>query len=152
MDLLGATPYAGKGHDVFEAFQDKLKHTLATHRIDQSVIQEVIDSGFFAWGIGEFGSSEVRPCIADSYYGNKYAGLIEVDQFVEYLRSGKHDARPARFAEYTVKSIDEVRTILSRPEHTRYASRMSFRGQTTDFWVKRPIPIPVQNAQMATNG
>jgi hypothetical protein len=61
---------------------------------------------------------------------------------VRYLRNGEFDALPARFAEYSVKSIGEVRAILSRPENARYAGRMSFRGQTKDHWVKRLVPNP----------
>jgi hypothetical protein len=61
---------------------------------------------------------------------------------VRYLRTGEFDATPARFAEYSVKSISEVRAILSRPENARYAGRMSFRGQTKDYWIKRSVPNP----------
>jgi hypothetical protein len=45
---------------------------LATAQIDQ-----VIASGYFAWGIRDFFSTEGRSAVMDSYYGNKMAGLIE---------------------------------------------------------------------------
>jgi hypothetical protein len=78
----------------------------------------------------------------DTYYGNKYAGLFELDEFVDYLRSGSHDGLPVRFAEYHVKSLREIRAILDRPENSAYAGRVTFRGQTEDFWIRRPVPNP----------
>ena len=80
-----------------------------------------MDSGYVLWEFRELGPSKVHTGVMDTYYGNKYAGLFEMDQFVEYLRSGTHDALPVRFAEYSVKSIREIRAILDRPEHSAYA-------------------------------
>jgi hypothetical protein len=143
MDLLGIPPYAERRRDGFLGkYQCKLRRTLAEHDVDEALIEQVVNSGYFAWGIGRLGSTDVQPGVMDSYYGNKRAGLIGIEHFVEYLRSDVLDAMPPTFPEYRVKSISEVRAILSKPEHMRHAGRMSFRGQTTDYWVKRPIPNP----------
>ena len=49
----------------------------------------------------------------DSYYGNKWAGLIELEQFLKFLRTGSLDVMPPTFPEYNVTSPAEVRDILS---------------------------------------
>jgi hypothetical protein len=61
-----------------EAEQDELRRELVGHDVDQPLIDQVVEAGYFAWQIGQLGSGEVRPCVMDSYYGNKYAGLIQL--------------------------------------------------------------------------
>jgi hypothetical protein len=136
------SPGSTKRTHLFAAQQRKLKRLLVEQDIDAGLIQRVLDSGYFAWGIGQLGSGESKPGVMDSYYGNKWAGLIELEQFLKFLRTGSLDLMPPTFPEYNVTSPAEVREILSRPEHTRFAGRMSFRGQTTDYWIKRPLPNP----------
>jgi hypothetical protein len=78
----------------------------------------------------------------DSYYGNKMAGLIEIEEFVNYLRNGTARRLPSGVSKYNVKNIAEALSILSEPQHARFTGRMSFRGQTTDHHITRPVPNP----------
>src|SRR5262245_46758009 len=106
MNLFGLPRPAGVPPEAFlAASAEMLRSTLVEHAIDEALIQQVVDSGYVKWQFSGPGSSQVRTGVMDTYYGNKYAGLFEMDEFVDYLRSGIHDALPVRFDEYTVKSL-----------------------------------------------
>jgi hypothetical protein len=136
------TTREGQRDEFFESQQRHLRERLAEQNIPTVLIEQVIASGYFSWGIRELGSGEGRPAVMDSYYGNKIAGLIEVDEFVEYLRSGTAKRLRSGVAAYKVKSVGEALSILGEPQHARFAPRMTFRGQTADFHIRRAIPNP----------
>src|SRR5690242_1071332 len=96
------SPGSTKRTHLFAAQQRKLKRLLVEQDIDAGLIQRVLDSGYFAWGIGQLGSGESKPGVMDSYYGNKWAGLIELEQFLKFLRTGSLDVMPPTFPEYNV--------------------------------------------------
>jgi hypothetical protein len=129
-------------HNSFLDQQDELRRALGDRNLSPSAIQDAIDSGYFAWRVGQYGSDVGRPGVMDSYYGNKYSGLIELDRFVEYLRNGSITTLPSRVKEYRVKSIREAISILNSRQHASCAGLMSFRGQTMDVKIKRSIPNP----------
>jgi hypothetical protein len=133
----------GKGRDkFFERQQRRLRMTLTEANLATAQIDQVIASGYFAWDIRDFFSTEGRSAVMDSYYGNKMAGLIEIEEFVEYLREGTARRLPSGISTYHVRNIGEALSVLSEGQHARYAGRMSFRGQTMDHHLTRPVPNP----------
>jgi hypothetical protein len=122
--------------------QNLLRERLTDENLPSALIEQVIASGYFAWGIRDFGPGEGRPAVMDSYYGNKMAGLIEIGEFVEYLRNRTARRLPAGVSTYKVRNTAEALAILSQPQHARFSGRMSFRGQTTDYHITRPVPNP----------
>jgi len=129
-------------NEFFEEQQRQLRQTLTEASLPSAQIERVIASGYFAWGIRDFFSTEGRPAVMDSYYGNKTSGLIEVEEFIAYLKEGRARRLPSGVSIYNVRNIGEALSILGEDQHARFAGRMSFRGQTTDYHITRPVPNP----------
>lgn len=122
--------------------QRLLREKLDAANLPAAVIDRAMASGYFAWGIRDFGPGDGRPAVMDSYYGNKWSGLMEMDEFVSYLRDGTVRRLPSGVSTHTVRNLAEALTILGEPRQARFAGRMCFRGQTTDYYIRRSLPNP----------
>lgn len=109
------------------------------------VIDRMLASGFGFLGImTDFrGGSELQ--INDTAYGNKQnSGLFPFARMHRIL-NGERDIR-ATFPTYEIGSLDELMAILHSNNHKHFfeSGRMTFRGQTREYYMTRPFPNPVQ--------
>ena len=128
---------------MISACQKKLEITLQEYGIDKNKISEIIESGYYQLNVGY--PPKTVPCVADSFYGNKVpSGFIPINVFIKYLNEGNIPQYSEYTKHYTVKSLQEAEEILSSERHKKYneSGRLSFRGQTKEYWLKRKIPNP----------
>ena len=125
---------------------ERLKIKLEEAGIDPDTVSRVLDSGYFIRDWIDPFSRKTWTSVSDLIYGNKvHSSCFETEKFIDYLKGrSAFDPLPA-FRRYTVKSVDDIRTILSEPFRARLMNqgKLSFRGQTKEHTFKRQIPNPV---------
>lgn len=125
--------------------QENLVQTLQEHGIDDNKISEIIESGYIKWNYAlQFNEIKIEPCVLDTFYGNKYSGLIPIESFIKYITEGEIPKSQLITKYYTVKSLQEAEKILSTERHSKYYNygKLSFRGQSKEYWLKRKVPNP----------
>ncbi|MBP6782308.1 MAG: hypothetical protein KA152_00850 [Verrucomicrobiales bacterium] len=129
--------------------QESLQSTLFNAGIDAGTTSRVLDSGYFLrnW-VDPFSGGRTWSSVSDFMYGSKgHSSNFKTEKFIAYIK-GDHafDALPA-FRRFTVKSVEEIKSILSEPYRARLmdGGRLSFRGQTSEHTFKRHFPSPVRS-------
>lgn len=109
-----------------------------SYGIDEATADRLAKSGYWSNDPASSPSSDSEPWIADSFYGSKLdLGLSSVSNF--FSPPSWKVAPP----EYEVSSLREIQEVLERPENACHLGGMSFRGQTREYFTKRPYPNPI---------
>ena len=128
--------------------QESLKSTLLDAGIDTDMVSRVLDSGYWLRGWVDPFSGKTWTSVSDFMYGNKgQSSNFETEKFISHLKGrSTFDPLPT-FRRYTVRTVDEIRAVLSEPYRARLMNegRLSFRGQTSEHTFKRHIPNPVRS-------
>lgn len=125
----------------FEAEARRLFARLVDSKIPEEKAHAVVESGYFD-------ASFIRGmdnAVVDGYYGVKQSGVFEYDRFVAHLSGTSIDPWPRGTAVYRgVRDASDVEAILQTDRHRKYleAGRLSFRGQTREYNLARPVPNP----------
>lgn len=124
----------------FISSQKKLARKLANVGVPKTDIKRILDSGYYF--LSEVANGE-GAYVGDSFYGSKFhIGFIPFSRFVQSIYSSSSYPH-ARINKYNVKSINEIFDILA--DNRWYAgNRMSFRGQTQEYFTKRQFPNPFE--------
>lgn len=118
---------------------DLLESILRQKNIDDKIINDVIDSGYFTLD-GQY--------IHDAMYGDKmFSSSFEIGKFISYINGEDSfaDLREySHFKTYTVKNIEDIKNILNTPRILHYINEgtLSYRGQSKEYHFKRKIPNP----------
>ncbi len=128
--------------------QAALKRYLIQSLEEKSIAESVVASGYYLFQEGS------RMWIGDSWYGNKvFIGRIPKDPFIAYLNNGSFriEGKEVRADPtcYRIKSLDDAMDVLSTGRHKRYIDngQLSFRGQTREHFVQRPVPNPFMRTE-----
>jgi len=114
------------------------RETFISYGIDESTADRLAKSGYWSNNPSSSLPSDTEPRIADSFYGSKLGlGSASVSNF--FSPPSWKVAPP----EYEVSSIREIHEVLERPENACHLGGMSFRGQTREYFTKRPYPNPI---------
>jgi hypothetical protein len=105
--------------------------------IEPQTAVKLLASGFFPHQMPDSGN-RTKPCIVDSFYGNKFlSGLLNSEDIT------RADYPKASAREYEVSSIADIERLLSDDKNARWRPLMSFRGQNCEYFTERPFPNPV---------
>lgn len=121
--------------------QDRLADVLHLRGVGSEDISNLIASGYFYAEVSLYGSGVPEPCLSDSFYGSKwFSGFIPIDQFLD------EKLPEPNIPTYEVHSLNQIKEILNTDRHSRYhnSGRLSFRGQTKEYFTKRPYPHPTK--------
>ena len=119
--------------------QERLSEELSSKGVSPEDISKLLASGYFYSEASGSGMGKPVPCVSDSLYGSKwFCGLMPIDSFIEqkFLK--------LKFPVYEVSSLHQIRKILNTDRHSRFFhdGRLSFRGQTKEYFTKRFYPNP----------
>jgi hypothetical protein len=124
----------------------KLMHFLEYRGINEELINDVIDSGYFLrWSVNLNGETIIS--VGDKLYGNKLiSSNFEIEDFIKYITQQPVTFEHYPFNTFNVKTYEEIIEILNKPERKRYmdSGRLSFRGQSNEYFIKRKIPNPIR--------
>lgn len=130
-----------KKYGIYESLAENLTTVLKNHGISDQLIEQTINSGYYM-------TTPLGDTVRDMMYGNKMSGHLYLNKFIEYLKGNNNFPKlfsSNRFAvEFTVKNIDEINDVIFDKTRQRYIQegRMSFRGQTSQYYYQRAIPHP----------
>lgn len=129
----------------------ELAEQLRLRAVPSEQIDRMLASGYYLRTISMYGMGESIRCVADSFYGSKWlVGLTPIDEFLSGATHPGPFLIPSAVRTYTVGSLAEIESILANERHAKFhqAGRLSFRGQSREYHVRRPFPNPV----LALNG
>lgn len=126
--------------------QRLLTQELHRRSFETSKIAGIVEAGYYFQEVVNPHTGEPEPCVCDSFYGSLWwRGKIPINAFCASLCAGKSQgARRWHPPVYTIGSLDEARSILTRPQHARYfeSGQLCFRGQTKQYYARRSVPNP----------
>jgi len=124
-----------------------LAQSLLAAGLEESRIEQVIDSGYILrhWVPGPSGEPNIS--ISDAMYGNKaFSSRFEIAAFVDYVRGVRRFEPAPQLRREKVKSLAEIYEVLSEAPRAGYIREgsLTFRGQPREYTFKRIIPNPVR--------
>lgn len=120
--------------------QGKLAKKLSKAGVPKADIKKILDSGYYYMSDVANGDGAY---VGDSFYGTKfYIGLIPFSRFLSSIYSPSSYPH-ARIKTYNVKSVKDVLDVLAN-NRWYIDNRMSFRGQTQEYFTKRKFPNPFE--------
>ncbi|EJL88024.1 FRG domain-containing protein [Pantoea sp. GM01] len=126
---------------------NRLIEIMRNENIPEEMINDVIDSGYtIVHSLDPFTGTNYE-VVGDGMYGNKqFSGHLDIQEFIHYIRGNNTFEKLTQFNEYTVKNYNEIESILSESKRRHYIDkgRLSFRGQTSQYYFQRKIPSPVR--------
>jgi hypothetical protein len=131
----------------YEVWQMPLIAKLEEYGVDQSRIDDVIDSGYILRGFWDSFSKTTRDSVSDCMYGNKqFSSVFEIEKFIEYLNGDNAFPSHQELPRYVASSRADIDQILSDERRAYYIGEGSlvFRGQTRQHTFRRKIPNPVR--------
>lgn len=127
---------------------DLLKSVLREYKLNDEIINDVIDSGYFTID---------GQTVLDSMYGNKmFSSCFELDKFLAYLNgedSFSNLREYSSFVTYKAKNIDDIKKILSSSNRIHHINEgtLSYRGQIEEYYFERKVPNPFRRIKTPDN-
>lgn len=128
-------------------FTEELISILTENNISNSLIEKVIDSGYIIRHFADPFSGKTFINISDRMYGTKqFSSVFDIESFINYINGKYEFPELPKFRTFKVKSIYDIKEILSDSIRKKYIKdgRLSYRGQTAEYYLKREIPNPVR--------
>lgn len=125
--------------------EKKLIELLKEKNISESLIDAIIDSGYFVTSWMGSSPDQIVETVRDKMYGNKgFSSSFEIENFIEYAKGNYEFEKFRGYRSFRVKTKAEINEILNDSNRSRYINNgmMSFRGQTKEYHFKRKIPNP----------
>jgi hypothetical protein len=131
------------------AFQAELEERLRAKGADDTIVSDVLASGYYMRTFGDPFSGRTWVSVSDGLYGNKQlSSSFEPDAFVDYAvrRVNAFPPLPS-FRTIMVKTKEDIAAVLSEPRRKHYLNEvsLSFRGQPQQYKLKRRLPNPVRS-------
>ncbi|MEH7578719.1 hypothetical protein V7199_21735 [Priestia megaterium] len=111
-------------------FQIDLEDRLKKEKIEETVIQKVLESGFYIF----------QDYVQDGYYGSR--GAIPFNYFVNILKGTAKNYKRRNIPTYIINSFEEAKKVLEQPFYKNVINDICFRGQTNHVNSTRPFPHP----------
>lgn len=133
----------------------KLKNTLVMQAglirilkekgVEDNLIDKIIRSGYFLQHFISWDYKSTFNTIGDMMYGTKQqSSNFDIDKFISYCKGEYKFEIAPDFTSYTVKTKAEIDEILNdeRRKQLIDEGKMSFRGQTEEYYLEREIGNP----------
>ncbi|MFZ1789176.1 MAG: hypothetical protein WAT92_12715 [Saprospiraceae bacterium] len=125
--------------------QEGLIKTLKEKNVDDTLIEAIIKSGYFLQHFRSWDYKSAIKSVGDMMYGTKqFSSNFDIDNFISYCKGEYKFEIAPDFISYKVKTKAEIDEILNeeRRRHLIKEGKMSFRGQTEEYYLNRKIANP----------
>jgi hypothetical protein len=131
--------------------QEGLIKILKEKGVEDNLIDKIIGSGYFLQHFISWDYKSTVNAVGDMMYGTKQqSSNFDIDNFISYCKGEYKFEIAPDFISYRVKTKAEIDEILNdeRRKHLIDEGKMSFRGQTEEYYLEREIPNPFRQNKM----
>ena len=125
--------------------EEHLISELKDRNVNEELIKDIISSGFILRNFVDPFNGQSWKKVSDKLYGSKqFSSSFDIDDFINHAKGKGSIKRFGEFISYRVKNKEELNEILNDKRRKDLIERgyMSFRGQTSEYKLKRKISNP----------